>query len=201
MRALRVCVQSRLGAKIVFDLPPFPGQIRERWIIREFAIRTVEKRHAFKIGKRLPEAMEVVRDGRWLIPAVIDEGLFQSQGGVLAKSFGKGLQYRQVCRALEIEHPSGLLGLAVLIEADLRERLAHLAPPTADAVRFADECDNQISLGGFVQKHLGVAGRNIWLPLSEATSVIKPYIWRWRRTSRWASGSSRRMTARGLACM
>ena len=41
----------------------------------------------------------------------------------------------------------------------------------------------------------------IWVSLSEATSFIKPYIWRWRRISRCASGSSSRMTAPGLTCM
>ena len=53
-----------------------------------------------------------------------------------------------------------MLGLVVLVEADPRECLAHLAAPAADAVRFADEGDNDISLCSFVQKHFGVAGCN-----------------------------------------
>ena len=103
----------------------------------------------------------MARGGPRPVPDVMDEGPFQRpDGGVLAEPPGEGLQYRQVRRAFEIEHPSGLLGLVVLVESDLRERLAQLAPPVDDPVRFADEGDDQVPVGGFVQEHLRVAGRD-----------------------------------------
>ena len=90
------------------------------------------------------------------------EGQVKGPGRVgVAESAGEGPEYGQVGRALEIEHPAGLLGLYVVFEADRLERFEHLmAAAVINAVGRAHEGDYHVGAGRLVEQHLRVAGRD-----------------------------------------
>ena len=71
---------------------------------------------------------------------------------------GERLKDDKVGGAFKVQHPSGLLGLVVLVESDLAKCLHGLASAVVDAMRLADEGDDDVALGGLLQQHLGMRG-------------------------------------------
>ena len=79
------------------------------------------------------------------------KGTFERLRRLMAKTFGERPQYCQIRRTFEIQNPSALLSLEVLLKPDVREGLAYLIFSAFHSVRSADERDNQILPRGFVQ--------------------------------------------------
>ena len=105
--------------------------------------------------------MIVVRRRAPLVPDIMHEGpLERLDRCLVAETFGESLQYRQIRRAFEIKNPFCLLGLVILIEPDIAERLSDLASATCDPVWLPNERDNQIPTGGFIEKHLRMTRRD-----------------------------------------
>src|ERR1035437_4561045 len=72
----------------------------------------------------------------------------------------KSLKYGQVCGAFQIEHPTFLLCLMILIEANRPQRLKNLRSTIVDSMRLAYEGHYYVAVGRFIQNHLGVTRGN-----------------------------------------
>ncbi len=74
--------------------------------------------------------------------------------------FRKGLQNAQIRRAFQIEHPTSLFRLIVIIKANFLQCLSHLAAAVVDAMRFAYKGDDDISVGRFIEDYFGMTCSN-----------------------------------------
>ena len=61
-----------------------------------------------------------------LVAHVVDERPLQERRRLVLQLAGERLQYRQIGRALQVEHPTRLVGLVILIEADVFQGLENL---------------------------------------------------------------------------
>ena len=130
----------------------------KRRAVRRTAFQAVEESDAFESGASFFQTVKVASGCNRLVAYVVNEGPFERTDGVfLPKAAGKGLQNCQVRRAFEIKHPACLLGLVVLIEPYLRQRLAYLTVAVANSVWLANEGNDQVLIGGFIQKHFRMA--------------------------------------------
>lgn len=130
-------------------------------IIRRSAGKAVKKSDALEAGRRFSKTMEVVGSRSRGVADIVNEWPLENRSGtVIAETLGNGLQYSQVRRAFEIQHPTGLFGLVVLFESNLSESLAHLALTASNPMRTAHERDHQVPACGFVQEHLRMAIRD-----------------------------------------
>jgi len=77
-----------------------------------------------------------------LVLDVMDEWPFERRSCRVPQHTCKGAQYRQVRRALEIQHPTGLFGLVVLVKPDFLQGLEDLAPAVVNSVRLAHESND-----------------------------------------------------------
>ena len=76
----------------------------------------------------------------------------------MLEAAGEREQNRQIGRALQVEHPAGLLRLHVVLEADVLERLRDLAATVVEPMRLPYKSDQHVASGGFIEHHLGMAG-------------------------------------------
>src|SRR5271157_5783286 len=72
----------------------------------------------------------------------------------------KSLKYGQVGGAFQIEHPTFLLCLIILIEANGSQRLENLSSTIVDSMWLAYEGHHYVAIGRLIQNHLGVTRRN-----------------------------------------
>ena len=100
----------------------------------------------------------MMRDLRRLILHVAHERGFKHVPSGVVEPAREGPQDRKIGRTFEIKHEAALLGLIILIEADLFQRLQHLAAAIVDAMRLSNKCDDHVAVRGFVEQHLGMAG-------------------------------------------
>ena len=70
----------------------------------------------------------------------------------------KRLEYAQIRRTFQVQNPSVLFGLIILLKADFLESLGNLTPPIVDSMGFADKSDHDIAIGSLVQHDFGMAG-------------------------------------------
>src|SRR5579872_4290086 len=73
----------------------------------------------------------------------------------MVQHLGEGTQDREIGGTLDIENPSPLLSLVILIKANFLQGLQYLGAAIIDAVRSsADERDDHVAVGGLVENNL-----------------------------------------------
>src|ERR1035438_5739259 len=77
---------------------------------------------------------------------------------------GECAQNREVCEALEVKHPTTLLGLIVILEANVLEGFQKLTATIVQPVRLTHKRDDHVPRRSFIENHLGVT-RNHHLAL------------------------------------
>src|SRR5579872_4727491 len=71
----------------------------------------------------------------------------------MVQHLGEGTQDREIGGTLDIENPSPLLSLVILIKANFLQGLQYLGAAIIDAVRSsADERDDHVAVGGVGEK-------------------------------------------------
>lgn len=89
---------------------------------------------------------------------VVNERIVQYRFSRMTKYTRKAPQYGQIGGAFQVQYDPFDFGLIILVEADFFQRLEYLAATIVNAMRLADEGDNNVLVGGLVQHDLRVAG-------------------------------------------
>jgi len=129
---------------------------RRVWIDRPR--RPVIECHPGQVRLRLSERVEMLPGVARLIPDVVHKRAVQCGGDGVTEQVCKGLEYRQIGGAFEIEDPTHFLRLVVVLEPVVSKRLLNLTSAVVDTVGFADKGDDNISARGLVQNDFRVAG-------------------------------------------
>ena len=104
--------------------------------------------------------MEVLARLAWLVGHVVHVGRLKEFHGRMIEAAGEGEQDRQIGRTLQVEHPADLLRLHVVLESDVLERFRNLAATIIEPMRLADEGNQHVASGRFIEHHLGMTGRD-----------------------------------------
>ena len=78
----------------------------------------------------------------------------------MGERLGECPQDREVGGPLEIEHPSHLFGLVIMVESNFLERFQELTAARVNPMWLAHECHDHVAIGRLVENHLGMTGRN-----------------------------------------
>src|SRR5665648_54790 len=144
--------------QVVLEFTPPPSCLREIGVGRQRLLQPVVDGQAYQVSLRFPQPVEVLLCLSRLVRYVMDEWALKCGLGGVIQAPGQGSEYGEIGRPFQIEYPAHLLRLIVVLEADLLQRLQHLGATVIDAVRFADEGDDHVSIGGLVENDLRMTG-------------------------------------------